>query len=176
MRGQTFPDYFEALFALAEAPPGAIPVLCVDGPTASGKGTLASELAARLGYHYLDSGALYRITALAALRAGLALDAAHEGAVAVLARALPVRFVGDKVWLGDDDVSDAIRTEEAGMKRLQGLGVAGGTHRAGRLATQFPPTARPGGRRARHGHSDFPGRATQGLPHRQRQPARRAAP
>lgn len=112
---KTFPDYFEALFALAEAPPGAIPVLCVDGPTASGKGTLASELAARLGYHYLDSGALYRITALAALRAGLALDAAHEGAVAVLARALPVRFVGDKVWLGDDDVSDAIRTEEAGM-------------------------------------------------------------
>jgi 3-phosphoshikimate 1-carboxyvinyltransferase len=112
---KTFPDYFEALFSLSTASQAAIPVLCVDGPTASGKGTLASELAQRLGYHYLDSGALYRITALAALRAGLQLDGAHEDAIATLARHLPVRFVADRVLLGADDVTDAIRTEEAGM-------------------------------------------------------------
>ena len=59
--------------------PGTVPVLCVDGPTASGKGTLAARLAQQLGYHYLDSGALYRVTALAALRAGLALEARERG-------------------------------------------------------------------------------------------------
>jgi 3-phosphoshikimate 1-carboxyvinyltransferase len=112
---KTFPDYFEALFALAHTFAARIPVICVDGPTASGKGTLAATLAHRLGYHYLDSGALYRITALAAGRAGLALDAAHEVAIAALAQRLPVRFVGDQVWLDGADVTDAIRTEEAGM-------------------------------------------------------------
>jgi ABC-type multidrug transport system ATPase subunit len=77
---KTFPDYFETLFAVAQAAPGSIPVLCVDGPTASGKGTLASQLAARLGYHFLDSGALYRISAYAALQAGLTLDDAIRAA------------------------------------------------------------------------------------------------
>jgi 3-phosphoshikimate 1-carboxyvinyltransferase len=112
---KTFPDYFEALFAVSSTAAGRIPVLCVDGPTASGKGTLAAETARRLGYHYLDSGALYRITALAALRAGLALDTAHEPAIADLARTLPVRFEDGLVLLAGEDVSDAIRTEEAGM-------------------------------------------------------------
>ncbi|MCM2253620.1 MAG: (d)CMP kinase, partial [Ramlibacter sp.] len=112
---KTFPDYFEALFAVARAAPTRIPVICVDGPTASGKGTLASKLAGALGYHYLDSGALYRITALAAVRAGLALDAPHEPRIAAMAQALPVRFLGERVLLGDQDVTDAIRTEEAGM-------------------------------------------------------------
>ncbi len=113
--GKTFPDYFEALFGLSHAETPRIPVLCVDGPTASGKGTLAAVLAQRLGYHYLDSGALYRLTALAALRAGLALDAEHEPAIATLARTLPVRFVGTQILLDGNDVSEAIRTEEAGM-------------------------------------------------------------
>lgn len=113
--GKTFPDYFEAFFSVAQAEPAAIPVICVDGPTASGKGTLASELAHRLGYHYLDSGALYRITAFAALRDGLSLDPAHESAIAELAAKLPVRFAGERVFLRDLDVTDAIRTEEAGM-------------------------------------------------------------
>jgi 3-phosphoshikimate 1-carboxyvinyltransferase len=61
------------------------------------------------------SGALYRVTALAALRAGLALDPAHEAAIAALAQRLPVRFVDDRVLLGGDDVTDAIRSEEGGM-------------------------------------------------------------
>jgi len=112
---KTFPDYFEALFSVAHARTQDIPVICIDGPTASGKGTLASRVAAQLGYHYLDSGALYRITAYAALQAGLSLEAADETRIADLARTLPVRFEGDTVWLGSENVSDAIRTEQAGM-------------------------------------------------------------
>jgi len=112
---KTFPDYFEALFSLVTPAAGAVPVLCVDGPTASGKGTLAARLAQRLGYHYLDSGALYRVTALAALRIGLALEAQNEAAIAALAERLPVRFEGERVLLDGNDVSDAIRSEEGGM-------------------------------------------------------------
>ncbi|MDB5940545.1 MAG: Deoxycytidine kinase [Ramlibacter sp.] len=112
---KTFPDYFEALFSVAQTPADRIPVLCIDGPTASGKGTLASEVAHRLGYHYLDSGALYRVTALAALQAGLDLTPGHEQAIARLAQTLPVQFVQGKVLLAGVDVTDAIRTEQAGM-------------------------------------------------------------
>jgi 3-phosphoshikimate 1-carboxyvinyltransferase len=112
---KTFPDYFETLFSVAQARQADIPVLCVDGPTASGKGTLASEVAHRLGYHYLDSGALYRLTALAALQAGMELTPPHEAAIAALAQALPVRFIRGAVLLQGVDVSEAIRTEEAGM-------------------------------------------------------------
>jgi len=112
---KTFPDYFEALFSLAQAVPESIPVLCIDGPTASGKGTVAAAVAAQLGYHFLDSGAMYRITALAALQAGLAIEVANEAAIARLASTLPVRFLDGKVFLGEQDVTEAIRTEEAGM-------------------------------------------------------------
>ena len=112
---KTFPDYFETLFALAHTPVRNIPVLCVDGPTASGKGTLAARLAQELGYHYLDSGALYRITALAAVRVGLAPEASQEMAIAALIPALRIEFIGTQVWLDGADVSDAIRTEQVGM-------------------------------------------------------------
>ena len=112
---KTFPDYFEALFSVASAAPQAIPVICVDGPTASGKGTLAAALAEKLGYHFLDSGSLYRITGLAATRAGIALDADNEQAIVALLQRLPIHFEGSRIWLADEDVSDAIRTEEAGM-------------------------------------------------------------
>jgi 3-phosphoshikimate 1-carboxyvinyltransferase len=112
---KTFPDYFEALFSVAQVATAQIPVICIDGPTASGKGTVAAAVAQRLGYQFLDSGAMYRITALAALRAGLSIDADHEARIAAMAETLPVRFEGGKVLLGGDDVTDAIRTEEAGM-------------------------------------------------------------
>ena len=112
---KTFPDYFEALFAVCHTRVDAIPVICVDGPTASGKGTLAVVLAQKLGYHFLDSGSLYRITALAALRAGLGLDAASEDAIAQLVQRLQIRFTDGRVLLNGDDVSDTIRTEQAGM-------------------------------------------------------------
>ena len=114
---KTFPDYFEALFALTQARTADIPVICIDGPTASGKGTLASLTAQRLGYHYLDSGALYRLTAYAAGRASVSLDDA--AGVAAVAAALPVRFSGEQVLLAGEDVSDAIRTENAGMAASQ---------------------------------------------------------
>ena len=109
---KTFPDYFEALFAVAQA--SAVPVICIDGPTASGKGTLASALAARLGYHVLDSGALYRISAYAAVQAGLALEPANEAQIAQRTAGLDIRFEGQTVWLDGVDVGQAIRTEEAG--------------------------------------------------------------
>jgi 3-phosphoshikimate 1-carboxyvinyltransferase len=110
---KTFPEYFETLFSVAQAPAERIPVLCIDGPTASGKGTLAALAAQKLGFHYLDSGALYRLTALAAERAGVALT---DGvAAAAVAESLPVRFEADRVLLDGEDVSDEIRTEAAGM-------------------------------------------------------------
>jgi len=112
---KTFPDYFEALFSLTQTSAERIPVICIDGPTASGKGTLSSLVAQRLGYHYLDSGALYRVTAYAALQAGLSLESNNETAIAAMAEKLPVRFDGDKVLLDNQDVTDAIRSEEGGM-------------------------------------------------------------
>ena len=111
---KTFPDYFETLFAVGQAA-APVPVICVDGPTASGKGTLAAAVAQQLGWHYLDSGALYRVLGLAAHRQGIELAPAREAALADLARTLSVRFDADRVWLDGQDVSDAIRTEQAGM-------------------------------------------------------------
>ncbi len=87
-------------------------VIAIDGPTASGKGTVAQRVADKLGYHYLDSGALYRLTALSVLRAGIAED--DVGAIASIAARLPCSFKGGSVFLGEEDVSEAIRTEEAG--------------------------------------------------------------
>ena len=110
---KTFPDYFETLFGVAGADAGDVPVITVDGPTASGKGTLAAALAARLGYRLLDSGALYRATALAALRDGVAAD--DEAALARLAAGLALRFDGASVTLGGDEVGDALRSEDVGL-------------------------------------------------------------
>ena len=112
---KTFPDYFETLFLVAHTSVNQIPVICVDGPTASGKGTLAAELAKRLGYHFLDSGSLYRIAALAATQAGLSLDAANEAAIGRLVKRLVIRFSQGRVLVDGIDVSDTIRTEQAGM-------------------------------------------------------------
>jgi 3-phosphoshikimate 1-carboxyvinyltransferase len=72
-------------------------------------------LARRLGYNFLDSGALYRITALAANRAGLALDQDGEAAIAALVAGLHIRFADGQILLGDENVSEMIRTEEMGM-------------------------------------------------------------
>jgi len=109
---KTWPDYFEALFSVARARPGAVPVLAIDGPTASGKGTLASEVAAALGYRLLDSGAVYRAVAVAALDAGIAAE--NEAALAGLAAALDLSFDGDRCYLGGRDVTDLLRREEVG--------------------------------------------------------------
>ena len=89
-----------------------IPVITIDGPTASGKGTVAHLVADRLGFHLLDSGALYRLTALSALRRGV--DLADEHALAKTAEHLPARFVDGEIRLADENVGQAIRAEEIG--------------------------------------------------------------
>ncbi|TSA13009.1 MAG: (d)CMP kinase [Betaproteobacteria bacterium] len=87
----------------------AVPVIAIDGPSASGKGTIAERVAAALGFHYLDSGALYRLVALAALRRGIDLD--QEVALAELAKQLDVLFGGGQIMLSGHDVTDDIRSE-----------------------------------------------------------------
>jgi len=109
---KTFPDYFEALFGLARVDVADVPVITIDGPTASGKGTLASEVARRLGYGLLDSGALYRATALAVQQAGA--DPSDADAVAALAARLDLRFEADRAFLDGRDVTEALRLEETG--------------------------------------------------------------
>lgn len=88
-------------------------VIAIDGPSASGKGTIAARVAQELGWAYLDSGALYRLAALYAQRQGASWS--DEAALAELAAALPVRFAGGTVFLADEDVGSAIRSEEIGM-------------------------------------------------------------
>lgn len=87
-------------------------IITIDGPTASGKGTVAQIVAQNLGFDYLDSGALYRLVALSALRARTALD--DEAAIARIAATLPCRFEKGKIWLADEDVTTNIRAEEVG--------------------------------------------------------------
>ena len=89
----------------------APPVIAVDGPAASGKGTIAAGVAAALGFHYLDSGALYRLVALQALEHGI--DAGDAQALAAAAAALPVAFRGGRTLLEGRDVTDLIRGEAA---------------------------------------------------------------
>lgn len=128
---KTFPDYFETLLGVAQARAEDIPVICIDGPTASGKGTLAAAVAAQLGYHVLDSGALYRLVGLAAQRAGLSTEATelanptHAERIALLARQLQVRFSGDQIWLDDQEVSAILREEWAGMAASRVSALAG---------------------------------------------------
>ena len=90
----------------------AVPVIAIDGPSASGKGTVAALAAQALGFHYLDSGAIYRVTAFAAQRAGV--DLADEAALSRLAAGLDLRFQAGDVFLSGTAVGDDIRTEEAG--------------------------------------------------------------
>ena len=95
----------------------AIPVVTVDGPSGSGKGTIARRVADRLGWHLLDSGALYRLVGLAARRRGVPLD--DELALARLAARIDIRFGTDDdgeecIWLDGEQVTDEVRTEETG--------------------------------------------------------------
>lgn len=94
-----------------------VPIITIDGPSGAGKGTLCRKVAERTGFHLLDSGALYRLTALAAMQDGI--DLQHEQAVADVASKLDVRFMpgfdGTRIFLSTADVSAAIRTEEVGM-------------------------------------------------------------
>ena len=95
-----------------------VPVIAIDGPTASGKGAVAQAVAQQLGFHYLDSGALYRLVALIALQSGwdihAELDVAHEQQLADWASQLDVQFLGELIMLGTENVAQAIRQEQVG--------------------------------------------------------------
>ena len=95
-----------------------VPVITIDGPSASGKGTVAQAVAQALGFHYLDSGALYRLVALAAMRRGL--DWSDETALAALAAGLEAQFEGENILLEGEEVAEAIRSEacSAGASRV----------------------------------------------------------
>ena len=89
-----------------------VPVIAIDGPSASGKGTIAGRVADVLDFNYLESGALYRLVALQALKAGTT----GESELARLALELPIGFHNERILLKDQDVTDAIRTEEVGVR------------------------------------------------------------
>jgi cytidylate kinase len=95
---------------------GAAPVICIDGPSGAGKGTLSQRLATDLGWHLLDSGALYRVVGFAGRLAAVSLE--DSDAVAGIARSLDVDFRptdgGVSVWLSGEDVTAHLRTEEGG--------------------------------------------------------------
>lgn len=90
----------------------SIPVIAIDGPSASGKGTIAQLVARQLGYHYLDSGALYRIVALAALNKGISWQ--NEAALAEMTRNLDIHFENGEIMLAGVNVSEEVRTEAMG--------------------------------------------------------------
>lgn len=92
----------------------AYPVIAIDGPTASGKGTVASRVAEKLGFHYLDSGALYRLVALASEKCGI--DAKNGPELGLLVSKLLILFKNKQVFLDGEDVTDAIRTENIGVR------------------------------------------------------------
>src|SRR3954462_252566 len=94
-----------------------VPVIAIDGPSASGKGTIAQLVARRLGFNYLDSGALYRLVGLAAQRADV--DTSDESAVAALAEDLNARFHDGEIYLDQSLVTDSLRSESAGAAASQ---------------------------------------------------------
>jgi len=92
----------------------SFPVIAIDGPTASGKGTIASLVADKLGFHYLDSGALYRLVALASEKQGL--DVKNGSQLGLLVPKLLISFKNSQIFLDGEDVTDAIRTESIGLR------------------------------------------------------------
>lgn len=92
----------------------SVPVIAIDGPSASGKGTVAQRVAQKLGFHYLESGALYRLVALASLRHGVAAD--DEPRLSELSQGLPARFVEEKILYEDHDVTECLRSEACGAR------------------------------------------------------------
>ncbi len=103
---KTFPNYFTLFHDVVQA----VPVIAIDGPSASGKGTVAKLVAAKLGYHYLDSGALYRLLALAAQRDRVQLT--DEAGLTELAGRIEIRFEGEQIWLDGKLAGDALRGEQ----------------------------------------------------------------
>lgn len=102
---------------LAPSPQPPAPVIAIDGPSASGKGTVAQLVADVLGFHYLDSGALYRVVAFATLQKNIDWD--NAAAVAECAKTLDIQFKNGQVYLAGNDVSNEIRSEAMGKGASQ---------------------------------------------------------
>ena len=166
VRAQDLPAVFRRArfdFAMTHATGSDVPVIAIDGPSASGKGTVAQRVAGALGFHFLDSGALYRLVGLAALERGVELDRVDE--VAQIARELDAVFSGrddPARWPGRDR-RDSRRSGE--RCRVAGRLARAGERRAARAPAGVPETARPGGGRTRHGLCRFPRRGAQNLSH-----------
>ena len=133
---KTFPNYFTVLHDVVKA----VPVIAIDGPSASGKGTVAKLVAARLGYHYLDSGALYRLLALAAQRDGVMLT--DETGLAELAGRIEIRFEGEQIWLDGALAGDELRGEQCAAAASKVAALPG--VRAALLAKQHAFRRAPG--------------------------------
>jgi len=93
------------------------PVIAIDGPTASGKGTVAMRVADQLSFHYLDSGALYRLVAFASEEAGISVD--DESGLGAIASRMQVVFKDNKIFLNGKDVTELIREEKIGTRASQ---------------------------------------------------------
>ena len=100
-----------------------VPVIAIDGPSASGKGTVAQAVARALEFHYLDSGALYRLVALAAMNGGT--DLGDEAALSALATGLDALFTGGEILLGGERATEAIRTEACSVASSRVAAVPG---------------------------------------------------
>jgi cytidylate kinase len=92
----------------------SVPVIAIDGPSASGKGTVAREVARALGFHYLESGALYRLVALVSLRQGVGPESPAR--LAEIARGLDAKFAGERILLSGEDVTEELRGEACGNR------------------------------------------------------------
>jgi predicted RNA-binding protein with RPS1 domain len=154
---KTFPDYFETLFSVSRTVPAPhIPVICVDGPTRPARARWRSKWPT--GWATTTSTPA-RCTASPAWRPprrAWRWTRPTSTAIATLAETLPLRLHRRPVLLDGEDVTDAIRTEEAGMNASKRLGAAGRAHGPGGAAAALSPPAGPGGRRPRHGHRDLP--------------------
>lgn len=93
-------------------PDSSVPVITIDGPSASGKGTIAQRVAQALGFHYLDSGALYRLVGWIAISRGINLE--NESALSDIAMNMNIKMSGEEIFIEDREVSDELRTEAAG--------------------------------------------------------------
>jgi 3-phosphoshikimate 1-carboxyvinyltransferase len=135
---KTFPDFFERYAEITQGP-STVDVIAIDGPSASGKGTVARALAQGLGFHFLDSGALYRLVALAAMKQGVGWDEPER--LTTLAAGLNCRFDGEQVLLNEEDVTMAIRAEEvsAGASRVAVIGPVREALLARQRAFREPP-------------------------------------
>ncbi len=142
-----------------------IPVITIDGPGGAGKGTLCKAMAEALGWHLLDSGAIYRVLALAALHHHV--DVESEEALVPLAAHLDVRFISTdgnlEVVLEGEDVSSEIRTQEVANAASK-VAAFPRVRSAAAPPARLPRTAGAYRRRSRYGNGSFPGRAGENFP------------